>query len=161
NQIGIQASLPIYTGGRTSAQVRQSTHLLEQSQYDLLDQQRSTTQSVRSLYSQVRSDVLTVKARKQAIVSSRSALEATRSGYEVGTRNIVDVLDAEQALYQALADYASSRYTYVLDLLNLRQAAGIIDINSVRDLNESLKADRQVSLVLNDESSDELENVTP
>ncbi|BBO57350.1 TolC family outer membrane protein [Cobetia amphilecti] len=161
NQIGIQASLPIYTGGRTSAQVRQSTHLLEQSQYDLLDQQRSTTQSVRSLYSQVRSDVLTVKARKQAIVSSRSALEATRSGYEVGTRNIVDVLDAEQALYQALADYASSRYTYVLDLLNLRQAAGIIDINSVRDLNESLKADRQVSLVLNDESPDELENVTP
>lgn len=157
NQIGIQASLPIYTGGRTSAQVRQSTHLLEQSQYDLLDQQRSTTQSVRSLYSQVRSDVLTVKARKQAIVSSRSALEATRSGYEVGTRNIVDVLDAEQALYQALADYASSRYTYVLDLLNLRQAAGIIDVNTVRDLNESLKRDRQVSLVLQDEDDTELD----
>lgn len=161
NQIGIQASVPIYTGGRTSAQVRQSTHLLEQSQYDLLDQQRSTTQSVRSLYSQVRSDVLTVKARKQAIVSSRSALEATRSGYEVGTRNIVDVLDAEQTLYQALSDYASSRYTYVLDLLNLRQAAGIIDINSVRDLNESLRADRKVSLVLSDESVDELEDATP
>ncbi|WP_024951131.1 TolC family outer membrane protein [Cobetia crustatorum] len=158
NQIGIEASLPIYTGGRTSAQVRQSTHLLEQSQFDLLDQQRSTTQSVRALYSQVRSDVLTVKARKQAIVSSRSALEATRSGYEVGTRNIVDVLDAEQTLYQALADYASSRYTYVLDLLNLRQAAGIIDVNAVRDLNESLKSDRQVSLVLNDEDSEELES---
>ncbi|MEL0618738.1 TolC family protein, partial [Cobetia marina] len=68
------------------------------------DKQRSTTQSVRSLYSQVRSNVLTVKARKQAIVSSRTALEATRSGYEVGTRNIVELLDSEQALYQALAD---------------------------------------------------------
>lgn len=155
NQVGIQAEVPIYTGGRTSAQVRQNSHLLEQSQYDLLNQQRTTTQSVRSLYSQVRSDVLTVKARKQAIVSSRSALEATRSGYEVGTRNIVDVLDAEQALYEALSDYATSRYTYVLDLLNLRQAAGIIDISTVRDLNESLVNDQQVSLLLADEEPEQ------
>ena len=42
------------------------------------------------------------KARQQAIVSAQSALDATTAGYEVGTRNVVDVLNAQRILYNAL-----------------------------------------------------------
>ncbi|WP_373191369.1 TolC family outer membrane protein, partial [Halomonas sp.] len=123
SQLGVSVSLPLYTGGRTSADIRRSTFDLESSQYNLEDQRRSTIQQVRSRYTQVSNDVLTVEARAQAIVSNRSALEATRAGYEVGTRNIVDVLNAEQNLYSAVANYAEARYDYVIDLLTLRQQA--------------------------------------
>lgn len=150
-QIGLQASWPIYSGGTTSAQVRQQTYSLAATQYDFEAQRRETAQQVRSLFTQVLNDVESVEAQRQAVVSSRSALEATRSGYAVGTRNIVDVLDAEQNLYQAIADYADARYTYVIDLVALRQAAGVLDINVVRELNEWLVDSRNVTLHLPEE----------
>ncbi|WP_110655478.1 TolC family outer membrane protein [Salinicola halimionae] len=149
-QIGVQANLPIYTGGSTSASVRENTYTLEATQYDFEDQRRFTTQQVRSLFAQVSNDVESVEAQREAIVSSRSALEATRAGYEVGTRNIVDVLDAEQSLYESMSDYADARYTYVTDLLQLRQQAGVLNLDVIRGTNRWLRDSNPVSLDVND-----------
>jgi outer membrane protein len=141
SQVGVSANLPIYTGGSTSASIRQGTYQLESSQYDFESQRRMTIQQVRSLYTQVSNDVETVDAREQAIVSTRSALEATRAGYEVGTRNIVDVLNAEQNLYNAIANYAEARYDYVVNLLSLRQQAGLLDVQAIEEVNAWLTGD--------------------
>lgn len=141
SQVGLSANLPIYTGGRTSASIRQGTYLLESSQYDFESQRRASIQQVRSLYTQVSNDVETVEARQQAIVSNQSALEATRAGYEVGTRNIVDVLNAEQNLYNAIANYAEARYDYVVNLLSLRQQAGLLDVEAIEEVNAWLTGD--------------------
>ncbi|WP_447555650.1 TolC family outer membrane protein [Vreelandella sp. EE22] len=135
SQLGLSASVPIYTGGSTSASIRQNTFQLESSQYDFESQRRTTIQQVRSLYTQVSNNVETVEARQQAIVSTRSALEATQAGYEVGTRNIVDVLNAEQNLYNAIANYAESRYDYVVNLLSLRQQSGLLDVAALEEVN--------------------------
>ncbi|WP_447895450.1 TolC family outer membrane protein [Vreelandella sp. GE22] len=135
SQLGVSASVPLYTGGSTSANIRQNTFQLESSQYDFESQRRTTIQQVRSLYTQVSNNVETVDARQQAIVSTRSALEATQAGYEVGTRNIVDVLNAEQNLYNAIANYAESRYDYVINLLSLRQQSGLLDVAALEEVN--------------------------
>ncbi|MCO7228629.1 TolC family outer membrane protein [Halomonas sp. CnH100-B] len=140
-QVGVSANVPIYTGGSTSASIRQGTFQLESSQYDFESQRRTTIQQVRSLYTQVSNNVETVEARQQAIVSNRSALEATRAGYEVGTRNIVDVLNAEQNLYNAIANYAEARYDYVVNLLSLRQQAGLLDVDAIEEVNAWLTGD--------------------
>ncbi|OHV10605.1 TolC family outer membrane protein [Kushneria phosphatilytica] len=145
-QVGIQASVPIYSGGSTSAQVRQSTYSLEQSQYQAESSLRSAVQNVRSYFASVVNDVLTVQARQRSIQSNRASLEATRSGYEVGTRNIVDVLDAQQNLYSAIYDYADARYNYITDLLSLRQSAGILDVGTIQTLNDWLRDDKAVRL---------------
>ena len=52
---------------------------------------RNTVTNTRSLHMTVVSDVARVRARRQSITSSQSALDATTAGYEVGTRNVVDV----------------------------------------------------------------------
>jgi outer membrane protein len=150
-RVGLELNLPIYTGGRTSASVRQNTYRLESSQYDFEAQRRDTIQQVRSRYTQVSNDVSTVEARAQAIVSNQSALDATRAGYEVGTRNIVDVLNAEQTLYNAIADHASARYDYVINLLSLRQQSGTLDVQSVEEVNSWLDGG-SVSFTLPEES---------
>jgi len=149
-QVGVQANLPIYTGGSTSAAVRENTYTLEATQYDFEDQRRYTTQQVRSLFTQVNNDVESVDAQREAIVSSRSAVEATRAGYEVGTRNIVDVLDAEQSLYESMSDYADARYTYVTDLLQLRQQAGVLNLDVIRGTNRWLRDSDPVLLNMDD-----------
>lgn len=148
SKIGLSASLPIFTGGRTRARVDQQTYLLESSQYAFENQRRITIQQVRSLFTRVVNDVQTVEVQRQAILSNRSALEATRSGYEVGTRNVVDVLNAQQNLYNALSDYAEARYVYVIDLIALRRQAGVLDTRDIRALNEWLRAADAVSLAL-------------
>jgi outer membrane protein len=152
--VGLSANLPIYTGGRTSASIRQGTYQLESSQYDFESQRRSSIQQVRSLYTQVSNDVETVEARQQAIVSNRSALEATRAGYEVGTRNIVDVLNAEQNLYNAIANYAEARYDYVVNLLSLRQQAGRLDVEAIEEVNAWLTGD-EVNFILPENGGDD------
>ncbi|GAB2803385.1 efflux transporter outer membrane subunit OpmH [Halomonas shantousis] len=149
-QVGLSLNWSIFNGGSTLALIRQNTYELEATQYDFESQRRSTTQQVRSLFTLVSNNVQTIEARRQAIVSNRSALEATRSGYEVGTRNIVDVLTAEQNLYNALANYAESRYDYIINLLSLRQQAGILEPEVIQQLNEWLREDQTVSLTLPD-----------
>lgn len=140
--------MPLYTGGSTQAQIRQSGFTLEVSQYDFEAQRRDTVQQVRSLFTRVSNDVETVDARAQAIVSNQSALEATRSGYEVGTRNIVDVLNAERNLFNAISDHAEARYDYVLGLLRLQQQAGLLDAESIQAVNAWLSGEGEVSLEL-------------
>ncbi|MCE9682209.1 TolC family outer membrane protein [Halomonas alkalisoli] len=154
SQVGLRASLPLYTGGSTEAQIRQSGFALEVSQYDFEAQRRDTIQQVRSLFTRVNNDVETVEARRQAIVSNQSALEATRSGYEVGTRNIVDVLNAEQSLFNAIADHAEARYDYVLGLLQLQLQAGLLGADSIQAVNAWLSDEESVSLELPDEAND-------
>ncbi|WP_275286883.1 TolC family outer membrane protein [Halomonas elongata] len=150
-QVGVGVSMPLYTGGRTSAGIRQSTYALESSQYNFEAQRRDTVQQVRSLFTQVSNNVATVEARAQAIVSNQSALDATRAGYEVGTRNIVDVLNAEQSLYDAIADHADARYDYVINLLSLRQQSGTLDVGAIEEVNDWLDESESVSFTLPEE----------
>ena len=53
----------------------------------------------------------------------------------MGTRNIVDVLQAQQRLYLAQFDYADSRYNYVRDLMLLKKTAGTLNAADVASLN--------------------------
>lgn len=133
---GIRLSLPIYSGGITHAASKQATHQLTQAQENLTLTQRQLVQTARSLYSAVVTDVLRVKARKQAIVSTESALKATEVGYDVGTRNIVDVLQAQRAVYRASRDYDNARYDYVIHMLQLKQATGQISPEDIFNINQ-------------------------
>ena len=93
--------------------------------------QRNIVTNTRSLHMTVVSDVSRIAARKQSIVSSKSSLDATQAGYEVGTRNVVDVLNAQNTLFSAERDYANSRYDYILDMMNLKQQAGLLSPQDV------------------------------
>ena len=76
-----------------------------------------------------------VKARKQSITSADSALQATQAGYEVGTRNIVDVLVAQRTLYQARRNYSNARYDYILSMMLLKEVAGQLSPDDIYQLN--------------------------
>ena len=134
--ITLNISVPIFTGGLNSARKRQAHYTRNASEDFLQFTRREAVQNIRNAYRGVQTDVLTVAARQQAIVSARSALEATEVGAEVGTRNIVDVVLAQRTLYQALRDYSNARYTYVVNTLNLKRSAGILSPQDLVELNE-------------------------
>jgi len=141
---GLQFNMPLYSGGLTRARTKEASALRRQAEELLLNQQRTVTRDVRNLYQAVATDVVRVKARLKAIESSRSALDATETGYEVGTRNIVDVLQAQQLLFRSQFDYADSRYSYVIDLLALKDAAGSLVRDDLAELNTYTDPNDQV-----------------
>jgi len=139
--VGLQLNIPIYSGGLTSSQVREAYQRLSQSEQQRESLRRQVVENTRNLHRAVNTDVEQVQARKQSIISNQSALEATEIGYQVGTRNIVDVLDAQRQLYTSVRDYNNSRYDYILDNLSLKQAAGTLSPQDLQDLKRYLKPD--------------------
>ena len=137
---GVTLRVPIFSGGGVSAQRRQAYEQYNAAFQSEIDTRRSIIQATRSLHLKVLTDVQRVKARDRGIISTRSALEATEAGYEVGTRNIVDVLNARRALYAAIRDYANSRYDYIINMLKLKQQAGTLSPQDIIELNKSLVA---------------------
>ncbi|MGI9237927.1 MAG: TolC family outer membrane protein [Woeseiaceae bacterium] len=129
--ISIQFNLPLFEGGGTSSRVREAVYLHRASREQLQRVTRETERQARDAYLGVNSEKSRVKALEQAVASNRTALEATQAGFEVGTRTIVDVLDAQFSLYLAITNFYRSRYDYVLNALRLKQAAGNLE---VRDL---------------------------
>jgi outer membrane protein len=136
----IKLTVPIFTGGYTSSARRQAAEQYNNALERRVETERSIVQATRSQHIAVGTDVQRVKARSNSIISAQSALDATAAGYEVGTRNVVDVLQAQRTLYTAARDYANARYDYVLDTLRLKQQAGTLTPQDIYDLDKWLVA---------------------
>lgn len=140
-------NVPVFSGLATRSRSRQAGFELEQAQRNLDLTRRTVVENTRTLYSAINTDVARVRARLRGIESSQSALDATQTGYEVGTRNIVDVLLAQQRLFAAQFQYASARYQYIRDTLQLKQIVGSLSPEDIYDLNNYLVASESVEKI--------------
>ena len=134
----IQLSVPIFQGGAVSSRRKQAYSQYNQADENTLFTERRIIQEVRSQFSNVNTLVANVNAQKQAVISATSALEATQVGYKVGTRNVVDLLQAEKNLYSAEKNLANAKYDYILANLRLALAAGTIDPGDILEINNLL-----------------------
>jgi outer membrane protein len=139
DSIGIQVTIPIYSGGGTSSAVRQRVYLHRAARERLERANRETERATRDAYLGVLSEISRVKALKQALESSKTALQATEAGFEVGTRTTVDVLDARRRLFEAQTNYSRSRYDYIINVLNLQLATGTLKADDLQEINGFLK----------------------
>ncbi len=139
SMIGLQLTVPLYAGGAVNSRTRQARFDLEVAQENLDKERRSVTRQVRDAYRGVVASISSVKALKASTVSTKSALEATEAGYEVGTRTIVDVLNSQRDLYRSLRNYADVRYNYIMSGLRLKQAAGNISVEDLKQIKAWLK----------------------
>ncbi|MEQ9462149.1 MAG: TolC family outer membrane protein [Haliea sp.] len=130
----IRLDVPLFSGGAVSANRRKAAQEFNAARENRINLSRNTVTNARSLHMTVVSDVSRVAARAQAIVSSQSALDATQAGYEVGTRNVVDVLNAQNTLFAAQRDYANSRYDYILNSMRLKEQAGLLSPEDIFSL---------------------------
>ena len=144
--LGLTLSVPIYSGGATQSRVRQALHQRDIARDQLEQQKRAVTRSTRSLHNALAAGAAEVEARRSAVVSAQAAYEAGEAGLEVGTRTIVDVLIAQQQLFQAQRDYATARHAFLVNELKLKQAAGILSASDLQAVNASLVTDADAAL---------------
>ena len=132
--IGLRLNLSLYDGGSVLSRTRESRHLHQQALDELERERRRTQRATRDAYLGVNSGISRVNALEQAVRSSKAAADAVEAGFQVGTRTSVDVLDAQRELFRARRDLAEARYSYILDMLRLKRAAGTLSENDLRQI---------------------------
>lgn len=138
-QFQLSLNIPLYRGGLTSSRAKQARYLLGATAQDLDQVQRATVRNTENSFRAVRAGIQEVEAFKQAEVSAESALEATQAGFEVGTRTIVDVLIANQRLFQSQRDSSQARHQYLLNHLRLKANAGRLTSDDLQVVNQLLE----------------------
>lgn len=146
-RVGVNLVVPIFSGYATQTQVKLAVNARDERALQYDQNQRNILRQTRSAYRALDAGISEVEARKQAVVSAQSALEATEAGFEVGTRTIVDVLLSQQILFQAQSTYSAARHNFLVNTLRLKQAAGVIDINDLNEVNRRLNKDAEAALV--------------
>ncbi|MEB7599882.1 Outer membrane protein tolC precursor [Raoultella terrigena] len=138
NKIGLSFSLPLYQGGMVNSQVKQAQYNFVGASEQLESSHRTVVQTVRSSFNNINASISSINAYKQAVVSAQSSLDAMEAGYSVGTRTIVDVLDATTTLYNAKQQLSSARYNYLINQLNIKSALGTLNEQDLVALNNTL-----------------------
>ncbi|MEM8513055.1 outer membrane protein [Massilia sp. MP_M2] len=137
NAIGLQWSVPIFSGFAVTSRVRESIALEDRARNDLEATRRNAALQARQSFLGVSSGLAQVKALEAAEVSSQSALESNKLGYQVGVRINIDVLNAQRQLYQTRTDLSRARYDVIVNGLRLKAAAGSLreaDLTPVNSL---------------------------
>ena len=137
--IGLQLQIPLYEGGAVSSRVRQAQLNKQRAQDDLTVVRRQTELDTQRAYLNLSTSIAQLKALDQAVISSQSQLDATQLGYQVGVRTSVDVLNAQQQYFSAKRDVAQARYNYLINIIRLKAAAGVVAVADLVDINQQLE----------------------
>lgn len=129
--IGIQLGLPIFSGGLVSAQVKQARHNRDRAAQELAAARERVAVEVTRQYQAVVTGAQRIEALVLAVRSSAEALKATEMGYQMGTRSVIDVLDAEEQIYRSQLDLTQARLEYALARLNLAGVVGRLDAAAI------------------------------
>ncbi len=137
--VGVQWTIPLFSGFATSSRVREAIALEDKARSDLENTRRTAAQAARQAYLGVNSGLAQVKALEAAERSSQSALESNRLGYQVGVRINIDVLNAQQQLFTTRQNLAKARYDTIVNGLRLKSAAGTLKEDDLAQVNTLLK----------------------
>ena len=130
--------MPLYTGGGVQSRIREALANKDRAEQDLERARRAAAQSARQSYLGVTNGIAQVAALQAALTSNKASLDSTLLGKEVGVRTNVDVLNAQQQLFQAQRDLQQSRYNTILSQLRLKSAAGRLKEEDLAEVNRLL-----------------------
>ncbi len=137
--VGLQLALPLYQGGTINSRVREAIANQEKARQDLENTRRTVALNTRSAFLSVTNGVAQIKALETALASSQGSLDSTKLGQEVGVRTQVDVLNAQQQLISTRRDYAQAIYSYAINVLKLKGAAGTLSDEDLAYVNQWLE----------------------
>ncbi|MGY8523782.1 TolC family outer membrane protein [Paracidovorax citrulli] len=137
-QIGVQMTVPIYSGGQIQSRARETLALADRAASELDFARRTAAQNARQTYSGVSNGLAQVSALEAAERSAQSAVESNRLGYEVGVRINIDVLNAEAQLFSTRRDLLRARYETIMNGLRLKAFTGTLTEDDLVQINTLL-----------------------
>lgn len=133
--VGVQLSIPLYTGGYRSARYQEALHQRDQARLEGRAARLKVEQMTRAAWLSLSTGQRRINALRLALVASKSRLDATHLGLSVGDRTVLDLLDAENAVTQSSLALVQTMANLALDRLRLESAAGALNEASLQPIN--------------------------
>jgi outer membrane protein len=140
DSIGVEISIPIFSGGMTSSRIREAVLLKSKLEEDIKYLRKEIELQVRDYYLSLQTNFSEISAYQQAMQAATLQLESTQLGFQEGLRNSVEVLDAQQILFNAKLNVLESRYNYIMNFINLKLSVGMLSIADLDEINQYLMA---------------------
>lgn len=137
--LGLRLNIPVFQGGAVVSRTREARHRFSQATEQLNQATRSAELETRNAFRGIQTDIAQINALAQSLKSTKTAVEAAEAGFEVGTRTVVDVLNARREFYRAKFNYAQARYLYLVDQLRLKRATGNLSRADLEKINSYLQ----------------------
>jgi outer membrane protein, protease secretion system len=137
--VGIQVTVPIFSGGYVNSQVREALSKLEASENQLEGIRRDLAVRVHQEFRGVTEGLAKVQALEQAVRSTEQLLISSQRSFQAGTRTRLDILNAEQQSGQAQRDLAQARFQYLLARVRLRALSGSMRSDNIEEINAWLQ----------------------
>ncbi len=130
--IGIEATQPIYQGGRLISAERQSLALLDQEKSELQLAGVQVRQEVQSAYATWEASKASIRARREQVRAAKIAFEGTSEEAKLGARTTLDALNAEQELLQARSDLVSAIRDEYVNAYSVLNAMGLLTVEHLQ-----------------------------
>ena len=119
-----QISIPIFSAGFNQSRIRQAENETTRFKYEIKDAELELSQNIYQLWAQIDAAERTLVASERQIQAAKLAFEGVQLEQDVGTRTVLDVLDAEQEVLNAEINYISTRRELDAALFRLLVAMG-------------------------------------
>ncbi len=128
---GLSVRLPIFQGGLPAARIRQAQALQGQVLEQVVGTERAVIQAARAAFAFYEASQKTIQSSTVAVQANELALEGARAEQSVGTRTVLDVLNAEQELLNSQVTLVTAKrnaYVAGFQLLNAMGQAEAQDL---------------------------------
>ena len=142
SNVAIALNFPVFQGGLVEANTRQAQFKFQTTSEQLETTYRNVVVNSRIAFNTIIDGISKVKADRQTIISQQNSLESTEAQFQVGTRTMVDVTNAQQRLFEAQEQLASDQYGFINSILNLKYLAGSLNVNDLEEVNAWLATTR-------------------
>lgn len=129
--IGVQAALPLYTGGATLSRIRQSQQNENQQRIDGVNTDRLVHQAVIDAWEGLTSAAAETKARQAQIDASKLALDGVTVERDYGSRSTLDLLDAEQEYLDAQVAFTGAETDKTIATFDLLKSVGNLTVTGL------------------------------
>ncbi len=133
--VALRLAMPIFEGGLIVSRTKQALHNYKLAGQLLESTFRTTIYNTRQSFLNIMADIQKIKADQAGIQASISALQGMRDRYKSGGCSIVDVLNEQEKVLQTKSQYAADRYSYLINYLSLKNAAGTLSVNDLQIIN--------------------------
>lgn len=137
--IGIQLTIPLFTGGYTYAKQEEALKLEEKSRYELASAELKVTLSVESSWMAMASGQSRIDALSAALLATNAKLDATKLAQEVGDRTTLDLINAQNTKTLTEINLLQAKIDYLMNQLNLFALVGELDMDKLRSINAQLE----------------------
>lgn len=159
--VGVVATIPLYEAGSVRSQVRQAKHVANQRYVEVINSKRTVREMVVSAWEDLAAARAEIDARTKQLQAAEVARFGVKQEAELGTRTVLDTLDADQEVMDAQTALVIARRNEVVAHYALAASMGVLNPVTLGFSEKIPNYDREIQAVRQNLFGLDVDRVSP